>query len=178
MKSRWRVGEHATKSFTIDREVPTVGYVACDTHVHTLTHSGHGDASIEERMISLAAEGIELPIATDHNLHVDYEPLAREMKLRRFFTPVIGNEVTTAVGHFNVFPVQPGAKVPNHQLADWDAIFREIYATPEVKIVILNHARDVHSGVRPFGPKRFNDVIGENLDQWNVGIQRHGSRQL
>ena len=60
-------GETARRSLAIRREVPTEGYVACDTHVHTLTHSGHGDATIEERMLTLAGEGIELPIATDHN---------------------------------------------------------------------------------------------------------------
>ena len=66
-------GETVKRSLSIRREVPTEGYVACDTHVHTLTHSGHGDATIEERMITLAGEGIELPIATDHNQHIDYE---------------------------------------------------------------------------------------------------------
>jgi len=55
----------------------TEGYVSSDTHVHTFTYSRHGDATIEERMLTLAGEGIELPIATDHNLQIDYEPVAR-----------------------------------------------------------------------------------------------------
>ena len=87
-------GETAKSSLTIRREVPTEGYVACDTHVHTLTHSGHGDATIEERMITLAGEGIELPIATDHNKHIDYEQVAARLNVRRYFTPVMGSEVT------------------------------------------------------------------------------------
>ncbi len=65
-------GETLRRRLSIRREVPTECYVACDTHVHTLTHSGHGDASVQERMITLAAEGIELPIATDHNVHIDH----------------------------------------------------------------------------------------------------------
>src|SRR5688572_10164278 len=36
------------------REVDTTGFVACDTHVHTVTFSGHGDSSVEERMVTLA----------------------------------------------------------------------------------------------------------------------------
>src|SRR5205085_10708958 len=32
------------KALTIRREVQTPGWVSCDTHVHTLTYSGHGDA--------------------------------------------------------------------------------------------------------------------------------------
>ena len=67
-----KAGETVPVPLTIRREVPTEGYVACDPHVHTVTHSGHGDCTIEERMVTLAGEGIELPIATDHNKHIDY----------------------------------------------------------------------------------------------------------
>ena len=161
-------GETAKRSLTIRREVPTEGYVACDPHVHTLTHSGHGDATIEERMLTLAGEGIELPIATDHNVHVDYEPITREGRssVRSFFTPVMGNEVTTPRGHFNIFPVRAGARVPDHKQTDWRLLFDDIHRTPGVKVAILNHARDLHSGVRPFGPQHFNALVGENLDDW------------
>lgn len=163
-------GQTVKRRLSIRREVPTEGYVACDTHVHTLTYSGHGDASIQERMITLAAEGIELPIATDHNVHVDYRPFAEALRVRRYFTPVMGNEVTTQVGHFNVFPVKVGAKPPNHRLTDWQSIFAEIYRTPDVKVVILNHGRDLHGGTRPLGPKRHNAPVGENLDGWPPGM--------
>jgi hypothetical protein len=159
-------GETVRRTLSIRREVPTGGTVACDTHIHTLTHSGHGDATLAERLITLAGEGIELPIATDHNVHVDYEPLAQQMNLRRFFTPVVGNEVTTAIGHFNVFPARPDARVPDHKRPDWGSIFDAIDATPDVKVAILNHARDLHSGTRPFGPKLHNALIGENRLGW------------
>ena len=43
---------HAIVTLGVRREVPTDGYVACDTHVHTRTHSGHGDATVQERMIT------------------------------------------------------------------------------------------------------------------------------
>ncbi|MCA8991078.1 MAG: CehA/McbA family metallohydrolase [Planctomycetaceae bacterium] len=151
-------------NLTIQREVPTEGYVACDTHVHTLTYSGHGDSSIQERMLTLAGEGIELPIATDHNKQIDYRATAAEMGVSSYFTPVVGNEVTTKLGHFNVFPLTPGEAIPNFKLTDWDEIQNEIARQPESKIVILNHARDIHSGVRPFGPLLFNDSIGERYD--------------
>ena len=163
-------GDAVEATLRIRREVPTTGYVACDTHVHTLTRSGHGDATDRERMITLAAEGIELPIATDHNVHVDHEPLAREMGLRKFFTPVIGNEVTTPVGHFNIFPVERGAAVPDFKSPDWNRLQDGIRRVPGVKAVILNHARDLHSGVRPFGPKLFNAAAAEHLDGRELGV--------
>lgn len=159
-------GESKRVELKIRREVDTTGYVACDTHVHTRTHSGHGDSTVYERMITLAAEGIELPIATDHNVHIDHDPFAREMQVRQHFTPVIGNEVTTPTGHFNIFPVRAGSPIPPFQSTRWSETLDGIYATAGVKIAILNHARDVHRGVRPFGPRRFNEVAGENLDGW------------
>jgi CubicO group peptidase (beta-lactamase class C family) len=160
-------GDVSRHTLAIRREVPTAGYVACDTHIHTLTHSGHGDASIDERMVTLAGEGLELPIATDHNVHIDYEADARRLGVRRYFTPVVGNEVTTSVGHFNVLPVeQAKTPVPDFKLKEWGAILDSIFFTPLVKIAILNHARDLHGGTRPFGPKLFNAAIGENLAGW------------
>ena len=151
---------------SIERQVDTTGFVACDTHVHTLTHSGHGDSTVQERMVTLAGEGIELPVATDHNVHIDHRPFAKEAGVDRYFTPVIGNEVTTKIGHFNVFPVKPGAELPNHKLTDWDEIADSINQVDGVKVVILNHARDIHSNVRPFGPVLFNDAVGENIKGW------------
>ncbi|MBC8356830.1 MAG: CehA/McbA family metallohydrolase [Planctomycetes bacterium] len=165
-----RAGETLRHKFSIQREVPTEGYVACDTHVHTRTHSGHGDATVQERMITIAAEGIELPIATDHNVHIDHEPFAQELNVRRYFTPVIGNEVTTKTGHFNIFPVLAGSKTPNHRSDDWKQTLGGIFATPGVKVAILNHARDVHGGTTPFGPKLFNDAVGENVAGWHMGF--------
>ena len=163
-------GDAATLDFTIRREVPTPGYVACDTHVHTLTHSGHGDSTVDERMLTLAGEGIELPIATDHNVQIDHEPFARAMQVRQFFTPVIGNEVTTPTGHFNIFPAARGATAPAYRQRVWEKTFQNIFATTGVKVAILNHARDLHSGVRPFGPALFNDAAGVNTKDWMMGF--------
>jgi len=159
-------GGKTTCQLSIERQVATENYAACDTHVHTLTHSGHGDATVAERMITLAGEGIELPIATDHNVHINHDELARKLGVRQFFTPVVGNEVTTRIGHFNVFPTTTRAAPPDHRLKDWGSIFDSIYRTPGIRVAILNHARDLHGGTRPFGPALYNEAIGENIEGW------------
>src|SRR5206468_7689271 len=125
------------------REVPTPGLVSCDTHVHTFTFSKHGDATIDERMITLAGEGIELPIATDHNVLADYSGPAQRMNVAERFTPVIGCEVTTDSGHFNVFPIARNSGAPDFQIADWPNLMRSIRGTPGVRVVVLNHPRNV-----------------------------------
>ncbi len=189
---RWKfwlkAGDVVRKQLSIQREVATDGYVACDTHVHTLTYSGHGDATIDERMVTIAGEGIELAIATDHNRQVDYEAVARRLNVRQYFTPVVGNEVTTPVGHFNIFPAPADGPVPEFQSKDGHAIHDSIRERTKAKVVILNHARDIHSGYRPFGPERHNAVTGENSDSWlyranameivNSGAQQTGTLQL
>jgi hypothetical protein len=162
-------GQTVRKRLAIRREVMTPGFVSCDTHVHTFTHSGHGDCTINERMITLAGENIELPIATDHNVHIDYLPTAERLGVRKFFTPVIGNEVTTSVGHFCIFPVPGDSKsVPDWKLKDWKAIFGNIESRTSAKAIVLNHGRDIHLGYRPFDPKHHNAVSGENLDGWQL----------
>lgn len=162
-------GEQAALEFSISREVPTDGFVACDTHVHTVTFSGHGDATDRERMITLAGEGIELPIATDHNTNISYEELSRELGVRQFFTPVIGNEVTTRIGHFNVFPIASIAEpAPDYRQESWEGIFDSIFSTAGVRVAILNHSRDIHSQFRPFGPEHFLPGTATNLDGWEL----------
>ncbi|QDT26090.1 hypothetical protein Enr10x_13880 [Gimesia panareensis] len=163
-----KAGDKKQVPLKINREVDTSGYVSCDTHIHTFTHSGHGDCSMEERMMTLAGEQIEFPIATDHNKQINYDPLARKLHVRKYFTPVIGNEVTTKLGHFNVFPVQEGGPIPDYKLMSWEGIFKSIFGTPNVKAVILNHARDIHSNYRPFGPKNHIGLTGENLKGWKL----------
>ncbi len=151
-------------SLSIGRQVDTDNWVACDTHVHTVTHSGHGDATVSERMVTLAGEGIELPIATDHNKQINYQPDAERQNVRQYFTPVIGNEVTTSFGHFNAFPFRDGVPTPDHTETDWDVLIPAIKNTPDVEVVILNHGRDVHRGYRPFAPENFNAASGDSLD--------------
>lgn len=157
-----REGDTKQVALKLRREVPTVGWIAADSHIHTLTHSGHGDAKIEERMLTIAGEGIELAIATDHNHHTNYAPSAASMGVAERFKPVIGNEVTTKHGHFNAFPIESGARVVNHQQEDWAKLLPEIRATPGVKVITLNHPRDLHSGFIPLGGMQFNPKTGRH----------------
>jgi hypothetical protein len=161
-------GDSVRKELTIRREVDTRGWVACDTHIHTLTHSGHGDATELERVITLAGEGIELPIATDHNKVVDYRRAAEKAGVGKHFTPVVGNEVTTDVGHFNVFPLLFVEKPADFKVKDWKGAAKALGTPTLRRAVILNHPRDLHAKFRPFGPERFLAATGEFLDGWQL----------
>jgi hypothetical protein len=151
-------------ALSLGREVHTPGLVACDTHVHTLTCSGHGDASVDERVVTVAGEGIELPIATDHDFFADLSLPAAKQGVRSFFTPVVGDEVTTSRGHFNAFPFAIGGVVPDPRIPGWPDLVRAVRrASPSADaVVILNHPRDLHSGFRVFESPQFNPVTGEH----------------
>lgn len=156
-------GQTQSVNLSIRKEVNTKGWVAADTHIHTRTHSGHGDATIDERMLTIAGEGIELAIATDHNHHADYSEAAVRTKLKEHFTSVVGNEVTTKVGHFNAFPIASGSTVADFKSEDWGHLIRGMRATPGVQVVTLNHPRDLHSGFIPLGVTNFNPVTGQHV---------------
>jgi hypothetical protein len=130
-----RHGDAPDLVLRLRRQVQTAGWVAVDTHIHSLEASGHGDASIAERALTLAGEGIELAIATEHDRATDYASAVAAMGVGRFVTPVVGTEVTTRTGHFNVVPSFPS-------------------------LAILNHPHDTHSAFTPFAPANFNAATG------------------
>ncbi|HMC28801.1 MAG TPA: CehA/McbA family metallohydrolase, partial [Verrucomicrobiae bacterium] len=158
-----RRGGRIDLSLNIKREVPTPGLVSCDTHIHTWTYSRHGDCTLDERMLTIAGEALELPIATDHNLVIDYAACARSNHVNQYFTSVVGDEVTTAKGHFNAFPIIAGSAPPDFKIENWPALMDAIRTTPGVQVIVLNHPADTHNGFCPFAATNFNPVTGENL---------------
>ena len=161
-KAQVRVASGSSQDLGLSlvREVDTRGWIAVDSHIHTLTHSGHGDATLRERILTIAGEGIELAIATEHNHHADYGPAAEAAGLTGEFATVVGNEVTTKQGHFNCFPIDAVAPVVNHLETDWSKLLPAIRATPGVRVITLNHPRDLHSGFVPLGEAEFDASTG------------------
>ncbi len=163
-------GELREMNLRIRHEVDTRGWISCDTHVHTFTHSRHGDSSIEERMVTLAGEGIELPIATDHNKVIDYAKAQKETECEGFFTSVIGSEVTTDHGHFNVFPLSPEASEIEYRAPTWTALFASIRRASPQGLIILNHPTDAHAGFRPFDRGHIDSSSGVASEEFPIGF--------
>ncbi len=135
-------GQVAQVEMSLVREVDTTGYVAADLHLHTLTFSGHGDSLLEERLISLAGEGVEFAVATDHNHVTDYRPIAKAVKVDRHVHSISGNEVTTkTMGHFNAYPLDPAKPPVRTDAKNVRQLLRWIRKDRDVKVVQLNHPR-------------------------------------
>jgi hypothetical protein len=157
---RLKAGGTALLRLGIKRELSFPGYVSVDTHVHTLELSGHGDASVDERVLTAAGEGLETIVATEHNRLSDYADSLQRRGLSKWVSSIPGIEVTTAMGHFNVFPAPASSVVPDAREKRWSSLMNSLIHT----VVIQNHPRDVHSGYRPFDPKNHISLTGTNLN--------------
>lgn len=135
---------HVKWTTTLPRAIDTTGWAAGDFHLHTLTYSGHGDSNMPERMISIAGEGVEFAVATDHNHNTDYHPTMQEVGADPHFTAVTGNEISATYGHFNAYPLDPDAKV-----IDWHAEAPALFADTRdesnawnvTPVIQVNHPR-------------------------------------
>ncbi len=136
--------------------------VSADFHLHA-SPSPDSPLSLEQRLAQLACAGVQLAVATDHNVVTDYGPARpRDLPLQTF----PGVEVTTArslLGHFNVFPLSPGAPPPLYRNAPFPAMLRAWRALPGRPVVQMNHPRLTYMGylnqvdfdpahARPFAP--------------------------
>jgi len=145
----------------LERVVDTRGWISGDLHLHTKTYSGHGDANVEERLITLCAENVEWVVATDHNHHTDYAPIAGRIGAARWLATTVGNEVSTGIGHFNTFPLDPNSKPVDPKGTDARALFKRIRENPLDEILQVNHPRwTTHSGAY-FNSFRLSPVTGE-----------------
>lgn len=168
------------KRLTVKHEVSLPNWKGMDPHVHTREFSGHGDASMNERMITIAGEGLAYAVITEHNKAIDITDRVKALRLDKWFAAITGDELTTPVGHFNIFPATPGA-VPAHDVKSWREVKQSLDRVPGKKVVILNHARDGHAGVRPSDSLHSRSVTvmpANAMEVMNSGSQQSDPRQL
>ncbi|BBE16336.1 PHP domain protein [Aquipluma nitroreducens] len=159
-------GEILSKKLVISREVSTEGWISTDTHIHTNYYAGDGDATLMERAITIAGEGIELPVLTDHNVKSNLDSIANLLGMKKYYTPIVGFEYTTPLGHFNVFPVTIHTPVPDNHVKSWNDVADNLQKSDKPEITILNHALDNHNNFRPFDSKYHISCAGTDLRDW------------
>jgi hypothetical protein len=123
--------------------VPTPGVLGCDLHVHARP-SFDSPVTPEDRVLSLAAAGIDFAVPTEHNIVGDYGSAIETLGLRGELSSVTGVEVTTlskGFGHFGVFPYPPGTPVPPFKHTNMMAIFRAVRGGDTHRYFQLNHPR-------------------------------------
>lgn len=136
---------------TLKRSVDTSNYVSADFHMHAQGSIDSG-LSFSTRVLSLAAEGLEVVAATDHNYVSDYAPFITAQGFDPFLKSMIGLELTTfEAGHFNGFPVRYQIDDSTRGSFEWQnqapgLIFEQMRQMgslgPDNTIVQVNHPRD------------------------------------
>lgn len=101
-------GVGAVMRAELRRVVNTEGYIGGEFHVHSMP-SFDSDVPLDQRALSLAAEGVEVFASTDHDALGDFAPAIREMGLSRHIHWIKGDEITAdGFGHFGVYPLPDG----------------------------------------------------------------------
>ncbi|MDP8223392.1 MAG: CehA/McbA family metallohydrolase [Candidatus Lernaella stagnicola] len=97
-------GETVLLEESIERVVDSTGYMTADFHIHT-QYSIDSQALATSRIKELAAEGIEMPVITDHDTLSNYGPIAAATGADAWLQPVVGCEISPVFGHTNAWPL-------------------------------------------------------------------------
>lgn len=167
-------GETAVVEAPLTHSVDTVGVMCADYHIHT-TRSPDAPDDARFKVLALVADGLELPVRSDHEFVADFEPVVRELGLERFARGLSGEELTTfAYGHFGVFPLPPDPAMPNGGAPRWPGrlppeLFSEVRARPGSPIVIVNHPRSGGSLGGYFTAAQYDPITGTvgREDYWD-----------
>jgi hypothetical protein len=157
-------GETSSVAAQLERVVDTAGWIALDTHIHS-EMSLDSTVPLLDRLASIAAEGVEIALSTDHDFVTDYGPAVATLGLESHLTYMAGMETSTfAFGHINAWPLIPdydqaaGGALPWYALGP-DGIFGRMRELNDDIVIQLNHPRNSSSGY--FDLIDFNRETGE-----------------
>ncbi|MDP3274526.1 MAG: CehA/McbA family metallohydrolase [Deltaproteobacteria bacterium] len=168
-------GMTATVRPVIRRSVDSANIQCGDFHIHT-NRSPDAPDPARYKIASLAADGVEVAVRTDHEYVMDFEPLIAEMNLGALMFGIPALELTTFTwGHFNVFPLTPNTAEPNNGIFQWSnrlppAVFAEVRARPERPTIIINHPSSFAAGGAYFTAARLNPMTGQSTrpEYWDT----------
>ncbi|MBM4379306.1 MAG: CehA/McbA family metallohydrolase [Deltaproteobacteria bacterium] len=141
----------ATLEARLDRVVDSAGWMSADLHVHAVNSA---DSSVENeiRVTSFLAEGVDILCSTDHDFVTDYAPVNAALGGEPHMATIVGEEISTFdFGHYNAFPLQRNAGMPNGGAVDWPngegptfrlgQLFERVRADHPEAVVQFNHPR-------------------------------------
>jgi hypothetical protein len=127
-------GDVVPVSTTLDRTVDTVGWLAADMHVH-VGFSFDSKLPAERRVISMVSNGVEVIVATDHNVFTDLGPVATALGYGGdLVSTVVGDEFNFQEGHGGAYPVVYNGSMPFGGAPPWQNYVNGICQPPVVGI--------------------------------------------
>jgi hypothetical protein len=124
--------------------VDSTGVMCADFHIHSYYSVDAGDTTLD-KVKSAVADGLEIPVSSEHEWVIDFQPLIEQLGVQKFAFGFPSEELTTfTFGHFGVVPKMPDPAQVNMGAVDWVGktpaqIFDETNALPEKPVLIINH---------------------------------------
>jgi len=171
-------GETTSVAASLERVVAPEGFLTLDPHSHA-SPSGDGRVVMAHRLVTMAANGVQVHIGTDHDHVADYRPMLAPLELDTHMRSVVANEASPVLrGHTNVYPVQQtigpaNAGAPRwwESMTDTETWFAQIraWAGPDA-IIQLNHPAS-GSGMLAAADYNRNDGVVEKPDHFSDDFQ-------
>jgi len=173
---------------TLDRSVSTPGVLCGDFHVHTDRSNDSADSGLY-KVASAVADGLELPVRSDHEWVGDFSAEIAALGVEAWAKGIASIELTSMEvwGHMGVFPLVPDPTKVNNGAPHWQTyptadnpdapvellppptVFDTVRARPEAPIVIINHP---HSGNNYFAYVKLDPATGMvdpgSLPDWDT----------
>ncbi|MBM4346467.1 MAG: CehA/McbA family metallohydrolase, partial [Deltaproteobacteria bacterium] len=112
-------GATAKLDAVLHKVVDTAGHLCGDFHVHAI-NSPDAPVPNVDRVLSMAAEGVDVMVSTDHDYVTDFGPAIAAAKAEAVVAAIPGVELTTFdYGHYNGFPMPVKAGDVNGGAPDW-----------------------------------------------------------
>jgi hypothetical protein len=181
-------GGNVDVAAVLEHVIDTTGELCADFHIHSMRSADSGD-DVLEKVRSAVADGLELPVRSEHEFAADFKAEITELGVEAFAYGMPSVELTTMefAGHFGVVPTMPDPSKPNHGAPLWQEFANEanpdrdlvtleppeilanVRARPEAPAVIVNHPR---GGANYFEYVGFDPITGmfDNPEFWDEDI--------
>ncbi len=154
---------------TLLRSVNTEGRMCADFHIHSF-YSADSTDSLEYKVRGALADGLDLPVSSEHEWVADFQPILEKMGKQKWARGIPSEELTTFTwGHFGVVPVEPKDDQVNRGAIDWigkkpAAFFMDVRAQAEKPALIVNHPRGI-SLASYFSAAQYDKDLGKGSDE-------------
>lgn len=176
-----KAGEITQVDAVLRRVVDTSGWASGDYHLHAQP-SVDSSFALKDRVLAVAAEGVDIACSSDHNFVTDYRPYIADQNIEDFVQGMVGLEMTTLeVGHFNGFPLKYDPGPITKGAFEWSGrppqdLFNDLRALgsrgPDQTIIQVNHPRDTILGY--FNDYNFNPDTGEVEESDSILLSPEG----
>lgn len=137
-------GQTAGQNVELKHSVDSTGVMCADFHIHS-NLSFDGDDPVRAKVASAVADGLEIPVSSEHEWILDFMPTIRDLGVAPWAYSFSSEELTTfGNGHFGVVPIQARPEQRNNGAIHWIGrhlgdVFAEVRGLPEKPVLIVNH---------------------------------------